>query len=231
MVHEANEDVHRCVEHQEWLERVVPRLVFWGISGTGVLMLLSEYSWKVTAGVLVGGAIILFVAKLAVGIAHSLVLEPSRNLRFRSATKKLASRLRNVAELTSAPCTWYIGAPGAFALTREGELLLVERSSRYQTLQLAPDQIAGVSVERQRRQVTQTRHSGRSVIGGVGGGFFGGWVSGGRSTSVSHDIEEAYLEIAYQLEPNGLVEVAVVPFGSDRCGADAACAMIARLHN
>jgi hypothetical protein len=114
-------------------------------------------------------------------------------------------------------------------VTTGGELLLVDRSSGYRVLRLARDGIAGVSVEREVTQVTQTRDSGRSVIGGVAGGLFGGWVSGGRSTSVSRQVEEAYLEIRYQLEPNGLVGVAVVPFGADRRGADSACAMIARL--
>jgi hypothetical protein len=224
-----NEDVRRCVEHQEWLERVVPRTAFWTVFGTAVLMLLSRYSWQITGGVLIGGAIALFVAKLAVAIVVGVALEPSRNIRFRRAAKKLGSRLKAAADLTSAPCTWYLGAPGAFTVTGGGELLLVDRSSGYELLRLTREQIAGVSVERNVTQVTQARHSGRSVIGGFGGGLFGGWVSGGWSTSVSRDIEEAYLEIRYQLEPNGLVGVAVVPFGADRRTADTACAMIARL--
>jgi hypothetical protein len=191
--------------------------------------LLARNSWQVTGGVLIGGAVLLFVAKLAVGIACSLVLEPSRNLRFRSAAKKLSSRLERAAVLTCPPCSWYTGAPGAFAVTDQGELLLADRSSGYELLRLTPDQVAGVSVEREVTQVTRTRHSGRSIIGGVNGGILGGWVSGGQSTSVSHDIEKAYLEISYQLEPNGLARLAVVPFGSDRRGAMAACAMVSRL--
>lgn len=226
---QMNEDVRRCVEHQEWLERVAPTTVFWAVFGTAVLMLLSRSSWQVTGGVLVGGAIALFVAKLAVAIVVAIALEPSRNVRFRLAAKKLSSRVGAAADLTSAPCTWYLGSPGAFALTTGGELLLVDSSSAYELLRLAPDQIAGVSVEREVTQVTQTRHSGRSVFGGMAGGFFGGWVSGGRSTSVSRNYEAVHLEIRYQLAPNGLVRVAVVPFGEDRCGADAACAMVARL--
>lgn len=226
---QANEDVRRCVEHQEWLERVVPRTVFWAVFGTAVLMLLSRYSWQVTGKVLIGGVIALFVAKLAVAIVVSMALEPSRNIRFRLAAKTLSSRLRAAPDLTSSPWTWYLGSPGAFALTSGGELLLVDRSSGYGLLRLAPDEIAGVSVEREVTQVTQTRQSGRTVIGTVGGGLFGGWVSGGRSTSVSRACEEAYLEVRYQTEANGLVRVAVVPFGADRRGADAACGMILRL--
>jgi hypothetical protein len=226
---QANEDVRRCVEHQEWLERVVPRTVFWTIFAAAALMVLSRYSWQVTGGALIGLAVAFFVAKLAVAIVVAVVLEPSRNVRFRLAAKKLSSRLRAAGDLTCAPCTWYLGAPGAFALTAGGELFLVDRSTAYELLRLAPDQVAGVSVERNVTQVTQTRHSGRSVIGGLGGGLFGAWVSGGRSTSVSRDVEEASLEIRYQLEPNGLVGVAVVPFGADRRSADAACAMISRL--
>lgn len=223
-----NEDVLRCVVHQEWLELIVPRTVFWSLFGTAVLMLLSRYGWNVTGGVLIGAVGALIVARLAVTIAVGVVLRPSRNLRFRSAAKKLGSRLRAAGDLSCPPCTWYTGAPGAFALMKGGELLLADRSSDYELLRLSSDQIADVSVEREVTQVTQTRHSGRTVIGGVGGGLFGGWASGGRSTSVSREREEAYLEIRYQLEANGPVAVAVVPFGADRQAADSACAMIRR---
>ena len=92
--HHVNEDVRRCVEHQEWLERVVSRTVLWGVFGTGVLVLLARYSWQVTGGVLIGGAVVLFIAKLAVALAHALVLEPSRNLRFRLAAKKAEFQAR-----------------------------------------------------------------------------------------------------------------------------------------
>lgn len=223
-----NEDVLRCVVHQEWLERIVPRTVFWSLFGTAVLMLLSRYGWNVTGGVLIGAVGALIVARLAVAIAVGVVLRPSRALRFRSAAKKLGSRLRAADDLNSPPCTWYTGAPGAFALTKGGELLLADRSSDYQLLRLTPDRIADVSVEKEVTQVTQTRHSGRTVIGGGGGGFFGGRVSGGRSTSTTSEVEEAYLEIRYQLEANGPVAVAVVPFGADRRAAGSACAMIRR---
>jgi len=218
----------KSVDHQEWLERVVPRIAFWTIFGTALLMLLQRYHWHVTGGVLMGGFVALILARLAVaaaGVALSLV----RRLRFASAARKLRAVLIKTGDLTSPPCTWYTGAPGAFGLTAASELLLVDRSTGYGLVRLSPDHIADVAVEREVTQVTTTRHSGRSVIGGGGGGFFGGWVSGGRSTSVSRNFEEAYLEIRYQLEPNGLVRVAVVPFGSDRRGADAACAMVARL--
>lgn len=228
-VRSGNEDVRRCVEHQEWLERIVPRTLFWSLLGAGILVLLLRYNWHVTGGVLVGAAIALFLAKVAVALIWAAFLEPSRNLRFKWAARKLAARLKEFADLTSLPCTWYRGAPGAFALSSAGELLLVDRSSGYELLRLGPSQVAGVSVEREVTQVTRTRHSGRSVFGGMAGGFFGGWVSGGRSTSVSRAYEEAYLEIRYQVEPNGLVRVAVVPFGDDRRGADSACAMVGRL--
>jgi hypothetical protein len=223
-----NEDVLRCVVHQDWLELIVPRTVFWSLFGTAVLMLLSRYSWHVTGGVLIGAVGALIVARLAVAIAIGVVLRPNRNLRFRSAAKKLGLRLKAVGDLSCPACTWYTGTHGAFALTKGGELLLADRSSDYELLRLTPDQIAGVSVEREVTQVTQTRHSGRTVIGGVGGGLFAGWVSGGRSTSVSREREEAYLEIRYQLEANGPVAVAVVPFGADRRAADSACATILR---
>jgi hypothetical protein len=220
--------IRKCVDHQEWLERVVPRIAFWTILGTALLMLLQRYHWHVTGGVLMGGLVALILARLAVAAA-GFVLSVVRRLRFGSAARKLRTVLIKAADLTSPPCIWYTGAPGAFGLTAAGELLLVDRSTGYELLWLRPDQIAEVAVEREVTQVTSTRHTGRSVIGGAGGGVFGGWVSGGRSTSVSRNIEEAFLEIHYQLEVNGIVRVAVAPFGSDRRGAQAACAMIQRL--
>lgn len=223
-----NDDIRRCVVHQEWLERVVPRTVFWALLGTAVVMLLSRYGWNVTGGVLIGAVGALIVARLAVAIAVTVFLRPSRIFRFRTAAKKLGSRLRAGGDLSCPPCTWYTGAPGAFGLTKDGELLLADRSSGYGLLRLTPNLVADVSVEREITQVTLTRHGGRTVIGGMGGGFFGGWLSGGRSTSVSSEVEEAYLQIRYQLEANGPVTVAIVPFGADRRAADSACTMLRR---
>jgi hypothetical protein len=223
-----NDDIRRRVEHQEWLERVVPRTVFWALFGTALVMLLNRCGWNVTGGVLIGAAGALILARFAAAFAVTVVLRPSRNLRFRSAAKKLGSKLRAAGDLSCPPCTWYTGAPGAFALMKGGQLLLADRSSDYVVLRLTPNLVAGVSVEREITQVTQTRHSGRAAVGGVGGGLFGGWLGAGRSTSVSSEVEEAYLEIRYQLEANGPVAVAVVPFGADRRAADSACAMIGR---
>jgi hypothetical protein len=191
-------------------------------------MLLQRYHWHVTGGVLVGGLIALIFARLGAAAA-AVILGLLRRFRFASAARKLHRMVFEAADLTSPPCVWYTGAPGAFALTAAGELLLVDRSTSYELFRLRAEQIAGVAVEREVTQVTSTRHSGRSVVGGVTGGVFGGWISGGRSTSVSRNVEEAFLELHYQLEVNGIVRVAIAPFGCDRRGADAACAMIARL--
>lgn len=70
----VNEDVRRCVVHQEWLERIVPRTVFWALFGTAILMLLSRYCWHVTGGVLIGAIAALIVARLAVAMAVAVVL-------------------------------------------------------------------------------------------------------------------------------------------------------------
>lgn len=110
----ANEDVLRCVVHQEWLERIVPRTVFWSLFGTAVLMLLSRYGWHVTGGVLIGAVGALIIARIAVAIATGIIMRPSRALRFRSAAKKLAARLRAAADLSSPPCTWLYGGARSF---------------------------------------------------------------------------------------------------------------------
>src|SRR4051794_8437476 len=95
----ANEDVRRCVQHQEWLESIVPRTVFWAVLGTALLMILMRYHWHVTGGVLVAGAIALVIARVAVALVVGILVSPTRNLRFRLAAKKLGSRL-SAADLT-----------------------------------------------------------------------------------------------------------------------------------
>lgn len=78
----ANEDVRRCVDSQERLERSVPRILFWSILGIPVALILR------TGGRLTGGtffqAVLAFIAgRIAVAVAEALFLRPSRNLRFK----------------------------------------------------------------------------------------------------------------------------------------------------
>lgn len=225
----ANEDVLRCVESQERLERLAPRILFWSIFGIPAALILVRTEGRLTGGTIFQGIIAFIAGRIAVALAQPTFLKPSRNVRFKSAAKKLAGRIERTAPLTSRPCSWYLGAPGAFAVTRAGELLLADRSTGFSILRLEPEQIVEAKVERDLTQITNTRHSGRTVIGGYGGGFAGGWISGGKSTSISQNRETAFLEIRYQLEPNGIVYTANVPFGDDRRTADSACAMIQRL--
>jgi hypothetical protein len=225
----TNEDVLRCVESQERLESLVPQVLFWSIFGIPEALILVRTGGRLTGGTIFQGILAFIAGRVAVAIAHSLFLGPSRNIRFKSAAKKLAYRLERTAPLTSRPCSWYLGAPGAFAITAAGELLLADRSTGFSILRLKPEQIVEAKVERDLAQITHTRHSGRTIVGGYGGGAAGGWISGGKSTSITRNHETAFLEIRYQLEPNGLVDTAIVPFGDDRRTADSACAMIWRL--
>ena len=78
---------------------------------------------------------------------------------------------------------------------------------------------------------TNIRHSGSFTLGGVSGGFFGGYTFGGRSHATTTTIENAYLEIRYQFERNASVFTTVLPFARDRRAAEELCAMLTRLEH
>jgi hypothetical protein len=124
--------------------------------------------------------------------------------------------------------SWYQSSPGAVALCASGGVVLCDRSTTYQALRLTPDQIVGVQVERERTLFTTSRHSARMMIGGGRSGVFGGYIGGGRSTSVSREHEQAFLEIQYQVWAGDCVRITVIPFGEDRRSADAVCATLRR---
>ena len=94
---------------------------------------------------------------------------------------------------------------------------------------MTPASIVNASVERQATQITNIRHGGRVTLGGISGGFFGGYTFGGRSKAVTTTVEIAFLEVRYQLERNGAVYTTVLPFADDRRGADNLRAAILRL--
>lgn len=86
-----------------------------------------------------------------------------------------------------------------------------------------------MSVEREARHITHTRHSGGTTIGAFGKGFGAAQTFGGRSTSVTETLEQSFLEIRYQLQKNGEVATIVVPGGTDRKVVEELCVCIRRL--
>lgn len=221
-----NDDVSRCVEAQEKLERLVPKAIYLVVIGPlSVLALLQQ---RGVVSVILQGILLFFVAKLIAWPVRSLFLEPTRRIRYDRATDKLRSRLQG-GGIAVGPFSWTLGAPGAMAMTRSGEVIILDRGHNYRPLRLLPHQIADVRVECNSQQFTQTLHSGRTTVGGFGKSFGLGYTMGGSSTSVTRTVNEFFLEIRYQLEKNGRVATVVVPGGPERRVVEELCATIRRL--
>ena len=175
------------------------------------------------------GVIGFIIAGIVIRIVNAVVLQPMRNLRYKAAAKTLGGQMQALAEPVVQWFSWWTYAPGALAITRAGQVVIVDRSTDYTHLWLARDRIVNVTVEREATQITNTKHGGRFTFGGVSGGVLGAFTTGGRSKSTTTTIETAFVEIRYQLERNGPVYTSVIPFAGDRRGAEQLCAQITRL--
>ena len=225
---ETSDDVMRCVAGQERLERILPRAALVAVWGVFAIITLVDQRRDVLAAI-IGAIFTFFVAKLVVRGVRAIILEGSRRIRYDRAAARLRSRLQASGDIAVGPLSWTIGAPGAMAVTRSGEVVILDRAHHYAPLRLAPHKIADVQVERQSRQFTQTHHGGRTSLTGLGGSFGAAYTMGGGSTSMTRTVDEYALEIRYQLEKNGPVNTVVVPGGSDRRVVEELCATIRRL--
>jgi hypothetical protein len=221
-------DVTRRVENQEKLERIVPQAVYLVIGGLFLIIAFSNWS-RDALGVIIYGVVIVVLAKFIVRGVRGLILEPSRRIRYDRSTDQLRSYLQRTWDVAAGPYSWTLGAPGAMALSRTGELIVIDRSHGYVPLRLLPQQIADVHVECNSQQFIHTVHSGRTTIAGFGKSFGLGYTMGGNSTSVASTVSEYFLEIRYQLEKNGAVGTVIVPGGPERRVVEELCATIRRL--
>ena len=126
---------------------------------------------------------------------------------------------------------WWMGAPGAIAVTENGHVVISDCSTNYEELWLSPSQIVNVGIEREATQISNIRHGESFTLGGVSGGLFGSYTFGSRSHSPTTVIENAFLEIRYQFERNSSVFTTVLPFGSERRAAEELCATLSRLEH
>jgi len=220
-------EIIRSVGSQEKLERLLPTIAYLIVFGIFVLVTLGNRhrDWL---GMAIGGIFTFFVAKLVIRGVRGLLLEPMRRVRYDRAAARLKSQLQG-EHIAVGPFSWTLGAPGAMAMTRSGEVIIIDRAHHYEPLELLPHQIADVRVECNSQQFTQTLHSGRTTVGGFGKSFGMGYTMGGVSTSVTSTVNEYFLEIRYQLEKNGLVGTVVVPGGRERRVVEELCATIRRL--
>jgi hypothetical protein len=224
-----NEDIRATVDQMEKITLWTPRVILALLVGFPVLSTILTGGF---GSAILFGLIMFVVAGFVIKLAHALVINPMRSVRYKRAASVLSAQMQSLSEATALWRSWWTGAPGALAITRNGHLVIVDRSTDYTHLWLATGQIVNVSVEREATQITNTKHGGSFTFGGVSNsGFLGAYTTGGRSRSVTTTVETAFLEIRYQLERNGSVYTSVIPFGSDRRGADELCAAITRIEH
>lgn len=218
-----------CVNQTEMLERYVPLGIMAVFVGYPVLGSLVNFG---IGTAIVTGLIGFVVGGFVVRIVRKLVLQPVRAMRYKSVAGTLAGSLQTAPTAVAQWLSWYLGSPGALAVTKRGDIVIVDRSTGYQELWLTPAQIAHVGVEREATHITNTKHGGRYTLGRVSGsGIFSAYTFGGRSQSITQTVETAFVEVRYQFERNGPTYMAVIPFGDNRRAADALCATLSRLEH
>jgi hypothetical protein len=223
-----NDNIMRCVESQEKLERLTPRAIYLVV--VGIPFLLSVVgAGEIDANVLFTTALAYIAARLLIWAVRGSLVQPSRRIRFERAATKLRNYLHGSDPLALGPYSWTYGSPGAVAISQAGEITVADRSTGYHLLRILPQQVASVKVEREARHITHTRHSGATTLGAFGKGFGVAQTFGGRSTSVTETVEQFFLEICYQLQKNGAVSTVVVPCGPVRRDAEELCMAIERL--
>ena len=119
--------------HRYFARRFV--LSFLAVFGIFILMTLgSQRDWL---GTILGAILTFFIAKLVVRGVRGLVLEPMRRVCYRRVASRLCSQMPG-GQVAVGPYSWTLGAPGAIAMTRAGELIIIERSHGYEPVNLLP---------------------------------------------------------------------------------------------
>ncbi|MCW2244630.1 putative membrane protein YgcG [Azospirillum fermentarium] len=222
-----NEKILRNVKIMEKISAIVPLSIIIIIFALPTFSSLFQGNLLL---VLIGGFIMFIIAGLAIKIVDKIILRPIRYVRYKSAAQILQTQMQSLPEPISLWRSWFLIAPGVLAITRAGHVVIVDRSTNYNHLWLAKEQIVSVSVEREATHISKTSHSGSFTFGNVSsGGFLSAFTTGGRSSTTTRTVETAFLEIRYQFERNGAVYTSVVPFGEDRRGADELRAAIMHL--
>jgi hypothetical protein len=220
-----NDDIRATVDHMEKIAQFTPLVILAVLVGIPVVSALLHGA---IGSAILSGVIMFVLAGFAIKIVNSLLIAPMQNIRY----KRIATTLASQVQALPLPTNLWAGAPGALAITQDGHVVIVDKSTDYTHLWLGEGQIVNVSVEREATQITNTKHGGRFTLGGAfSSGVFGGYTFGGRSKSVTRIVETAFLEIRYQFERNGAVYTSVIPFNADRRGADELCAAITRIEH
>ncbi|KPH88486.1 hypothetical protein [Komagataeibacter intermedius] len=223
----SHDSVLTCVQKTERITAIVPLAIMVICVAPPVLGNLIHLS---VAGALLNGFLCFLISGLLIKGVKAFILTPFQNFRYKKAAEQLGAEIQAGNSSVLQKRIWWQETPGALAITRQGEVIVMDQKSDYRKRYLRADQIVGVQVEREATHITNTRHGGRFTIGGLSrSGLFGGYTFGGRSRSITRTVETAFLELQYQLDPNGVTYMTIVPFGNARREADALCTTIRRM--
>lgn len=85
---DASDEVMRCVDSQERLERILPPAAFVAVWGMFALFTLADQRRNVLAAI-IGAIFTFFIAKLVVRGVRAIILESSRRIRYGRAATRL----------------------------------------------------------------------------------------------------------------------------------------------
>lgn len=202
-----------------------------GITMLAAMLLLAIWvviSW-IAGGffnALVVAVISVFVFMGFAFVANLLVLGPMRKVRYKACVKSMLDMVRHGGMQPTSTWTWHEPTPGVCVVDVSRHQVFIEsRGTEFRPLLLSPDQIIGAKVERESEVYTTTTHSGRTSVFGSNLAY----TMGGKSHSTSTVVERAFLEVHYQLEPQGSPGWVAIPFGANRRDADSMAAVITAL--
>lgn len=191
---------------------VVPFFEIWFRRGFGSAL------FNAIVSLLIFGLLFVIYARFVVGGVARVLYSKNR--------KAMVAALPALGVQPQLLQSWSLPTPGVLALdTQHRQVYIQSAGTGQQRIVLRPEQILGVKVERETEMHTTTKHGGS--VGVFSGNF--GYNFGSTSKSKTTVIENAFLELHFQLNEHDAPDWVAVPYGANRRDADAMAAAIQRL--
>lgn len=226
-----NPNVAQIITTQNARESRLIRLVF-------SIFLISALAASVAAGHNEGILFVIFMTIILMAMPFLITFKLLDVFVLRRMRSACLERCINVmhAEMARTMTAqllryWTTPSPALIGLDASRKLLFVQgENTGYRSLVLSPHQILDAKVERNRTVITDTTHRASPWLGLSPELTMLGLVSAGRSSSISTNIEDVFLEITYALTPSDPPHRLVFYFGSERRDADDWVLAIRRLN-
>lgn len=223
--------VAQIITMQNSRESRLVRLVF-------CIFLLSALTVSVASGHDKGVGFIIFMAIVMMAMPFFITFKVLDIFVLRRMRSACLERCINVMHADMAGTMtaqllryWTTPSPALIGLDTSQRLLFVQgENTEYRSLVLSPHQILDAKVERNRTVTTDTTHRASPWLGLSPELTMLGLVSAGRSSSISTNIEDVFLEITYALAPSDPPHRLVFYFGAERRDADDWVLAIRRLN-